>query len=151
MRYCSGLLTWAAILAYILALIAFGYILYDKAKTLETEASYSVDNSSSSSNQTSSVNTLKIIAYVLWAIAGISVLLVLCLYTKIKLAIAIVKVHKKNAKIYFFIQTASLFMKDCPLAILVPLFIFLVVVGWLAYWISAALYNLILIPFFILL
>lgn len=92
MKYCSGVLTWGAILAYILALIAFGYILYDKAIGQEEDISYSVDNSSSSSNQSSSTNTLKIAAYVLWALAGLTVLLICCLYGKIKLAIAIIKV-----------------------------------------------------------
>ena len=91
MRYCSGVLTWLAILAYILALIAFGYILYDKAVTQETEAATALDDSSSS-NQSFSINILKIVAYVLWALAACTVLLVCCLYTKIKLAIAIIKV-----------------------------------------------------------
>lgn len=33
LRYCSGVLTWLAILAYILGLFALGAILYDKGKT----------------------------------------------------------------------------------------------------------------------
>ena len=93
MRYCSGIFTWLAILAYILALIAFGYILFDKAKANEASLSNAVDDQSQSSNQSSSNNTLRIAAYVLWALAGLTVLLICCLYTKIKLAIAIIKVY----------------------------------------------------------
>ena len=92
LRYCSGILIWLAIFSYILALIALGYILFNKAKTSESSISSSVDDSSGTSNQSSSNNTLRIAAYVVWGIAGISVLLICCLYSKIKLAIAIVKV-----------------------------------------------------------
>ena len=95
LRYCSGVLIWLAIFSYVLALIALGYILFDKAKTSEASITSSVDASSGTSNQSSSNNTLRIAAYVIWGIAGISVLLVCCLYSKIKLAIAIVKVNFK--------------------------------------------------------
>lgn len=33
-----------------------------------------------------------------------------------------------------------MFVRDCPLVLLVPLFVMVFVVGWIAYWISAALY-----------
>lgn len=94
MRYCSGVLTWLAILAYILALIAFGYILFDKAKKNEASLNTATDDQSGTTNQSSTNNTLRIIAYVLWALAGLTVVLVCCLFTKIRLAIAIIKVLK---------------------------------------------------------
>lgn len=92
MRYCSGVLTWLAILTYILVLCGFGYLLYQKAATQEADISSSIDSTSDSSNQSSSVNTLRIAAYVLWGLAACTAILVCCLYTKIKLAIAIIKV-----------------------------------------------------------
>ena len=92
MRYCSGVFTWLAILAYILALIAFGYILFKKAKDNEASLNTATDDVSGTTNQSSSNNTLRIAAYVLWAIDGISVVLICCLFNKIRLAIAIIKV-----------------------------------------------------------
>lgn len=92
MRYCSGVLTWLAILAYILALFAFGYLLFQKAKDNESSTNTAVDDASQTSNQASTNNTLRVIAYVLWGIGGITIILICCLFNKIRLAIAIIKV-----------------------------------------------------------
>ena len=105
MRYCSGVLTWLAILGFIAGCFVLGAVLYDKAKSIEkfffffyliqkllkylSDNSYAADNSN---NQKNSVMTLKIIAYVLWGIGVLTILLVICLFSKIRLAIAIVKV-----------------------------------------------------------
>jgi hypothetical protein len=120
LRYCTGVLTWLAIFGFILGMAILGWRFYQNA----------VDESGSdASSSTSSTNTQaqKIIAYVCWAICGVTVLAVLCLYSRIKLAIAILKAAADYVK-----ATLSVFF--------VPPVVVTILVLWYTYWTITSVY-----------
>jgi len=127
MRYCSGVLTWLAIIAFIVGSAILGWRFYDAAKKLQdsTSKTSSSDNDNSSIEKT--IKTDKIIAYICWAIAGTSALAVLCLWGRIKLAIAILK-------------AAADYVKETMIVFLVPIVAVIVLAAFFAYWAITAVY-----------
>ena len=65
--------------------------------------------------------------YVIWGWLGISILAFLCLYHKIKLAIAVLK-------------TASKYVGDVKTSVLVPVFNIIILVIFWAFWVVGLLY-----------
>jgi len=126
MRYCSGVLTWVAILAFIGGLAVLGWRFYEKGQETQTTTDATGD-SSSSSNGSKTYTTEKIIAYVCWGVAGLTFLAVLCLFSRIRLAIAIMK-------------AAADYVKDTPSAFIVPPLTFLSVMTFFGFWGVAVVY-----------
>lgn len=72
---------------------------------------------------------MKYLAYIVFAIAAATALLVICMYKKIQLGIAVIK-------------CAALYVGDVKLAILVPIITCFVVIIWIIIWIVVFLYSL---------
>lgn len=81
-----------------------------------------VDSNTGKTCLQSDVDTYKITSYVIWAIAGVSLIGLLCMWKNIKLAIAIIK-------------TATLYVIDTPLSMLVPPFFAIAIAVWWGVWI----------------
>lgn len=66
------------------------------------------------------------------------------MFSKIRLAIAIIKVININSQIKFiiikYLQTATLYIRDVFLVMLVPPVFSIIVAGWWVFWIIAAIY-----------
>jgi hypothetical protein len=126
LRYCSGVLTWTAIFCFIGGMAGLGYIFYKKSKDTEDDtASTGVQGSDTTTNST--INSEKIIAYVCWAVAGLTFIAVLCLWNRIRLAIAILK-------------SAAEYVKDTPTIFIVPVITILTLVCFFGYWGLTAVY-----------
>jgi len=126
MRYCSGVLTWLAIIAFITCSAVLGWRFFKEAKNLQA----TISDSTSSDDRTTiqkSVRSDKIIAYICWAVAAGSALMVLCLYSRIKLAIAILK-------------AAADYVKETMIVFLVPVVAVLFLAAWFAYWAVTAVF-----------
>jgi hypothetical protein len=110
LRYCSGVLTWLAIIAFIAGMGILGWRFYASAVELANETTSS--GASTDSNTTTTVRMEKAIAYTCWAVCGFTVLAVLCLWNRIRLAIAIMKAaadYVKATPSVFFVPPVFLF------------------------------------------
>lgn len=109
MRFCAGVLTWFAIIAFFAGIYYLGYIVNDQAKYISTTTQYELDikNNQTSSDTVKTYKTYLYGSYAIWGVDGLCILLVLCIYNRIALAIAIVK-------------TAAHFIASCPLSLMVP-------------------------------
>jgi hypothetical protein len=127
LRYCSGVLTWFAILAFIAGTAILGWRFYDNATKVasETGSISSTDNSETSTSKT--ILAQKIIAYVCWGVSGFTFLVVLCLFNRIRLAIAIMK-------------AAADYVKATPSVFIVPPVTVLILLVFYAFWSSAAIF-----------
>jgi len=118
LRCCSGVLTWLAIFGFIAGTAILGWRFYQNAKDEEA------NNSGVDSNN---YKAQKVIAYILWAITGLTVLAVLCLYNRIRLAIAILK-------------AASDYVRNTLSVFLVPPVICFILVCFYTYWTITSVY-----------
>lgn len=122
MRYCSGVMTWGAILAFIVGTAILGWRFYQYGKDKEeASAAVAAGSGTTDDSNSDSYNAQKIIGYICWAVAGITVLVVLCLFSRIRLAIAIMK-------------AAADYVKDTPSVFLVPPMTVLVLACFYVYW-----------------
>jgi solute carrier family 44 protein 1 (choline transporter-like protein)/choline transporter-like protein 2/4/5 len=120
-RYCAGIFIWTIILLYLIGLLLFGVICYQNATGSEI---IEVNNSSIAGFQQS---TQKALAYTSFTIFGISLILLLCLFSRIKLAIAVLK-------------CAAQFVETVPSVLFVPPAFFLLSLGFYIFWAFSALY-----------
>jgi len=118
LRYFSGILTWLAILTFIAGTAILGWRFYQQGKKSEESITASGDTG------TTTYNSEKIIAYVCWGVAIFTVLAVLCLWSRIRLAIAILK-------------AAADYVKDTPSVFLVPIFTVVILLVFYAFWSGA--------------
>lgn len=125
LRFCSGILTWGAILAFIVGTAILGWRFYKYGKDREDESDSTSSGSTGSGKQT--YNSQKIIGYVLWGVAAFTVLAVLCLFSRIRLAIAIMKAASDYVR-----STLTVF-------ILPPTTVFVLLLFYV-YWAIAAVY-----------
>lgn len=77
-RCCAGIFVWLVIMIYFVAMTGLGYCFY---------ANIGVDESVGEVGEEDRKN----IAYVIWGIDAVTFLVFLCLYSRIKLAVAILK------------------------------------------------------------
>jgi choline transporter-like protein 2/4/5 len=127
LRYCSGVLTWGAILAFIGGTAVLGWLFYQKAEDSEEETAGTSATEDDDSNVSKTISTERAVAYLCWAVAVISVLAVLCLFTRIRLAIAIIK-------------AAADYVKETPSAMLLPIVTVVVLCVFYGYWGLTAVY-----------
>lgn len=131
LRIFSGLIVWLVIIAYLILMAVLGGVAYQKFKMIDSNQTTDAQSSSSDgnlgSNTDSNKDTYRITAYVLWGICGLSAIGVLCYFNKIRLAIAIIK-------------TATLYIIDVPLTLLVPPIFSVFVACWWVFWIIAMVY-----------
>jgi len=127
LKYCSGVLTWAAILAFIGGTAVLGWQFYQKAEDGETAITDTSASSDSTSNASETITTERAVAYLCWAVAIIVALAVLCLFNRIRLAIAIIK-------------AAADYVKETPSAMLLPPVTVIVLCIFFGYWGVTAVY-----------
>jgi len=77
-RLCAGIFVWLTIFIYFAAMAGLGYCFYANIGVSENVGEVSDEDR-------------KNIAYVIWGIAGVSFLFFLCMLSRIRLAIAILK------------------------------------------------------------
>jgi len=118
LRCCSGVLTWLAIFGFIAGTAVLGWRFYQNAKDAEA---------ANSGTDSSNYKAQKIIAYVLWGVAGFTCLAVLCMYNRIRLAIAILK-------------AASDYVRNTLSVFLVPPVICVILVAFYTYWTITSIY-----------
>ena len=116
LRLCALVIILISIVAIECGLAGFGYFLYKEA-----EDDYPSDT------QTKAHDTLKILAYCLWGGAILFALIILFMWRRIKLAVAITK-------------SAVIFMGQVCNIMIIPFLNFLVVVGMVCLWIFALVY-----------
>jgi len=127
LKYCSGVLTWTAILAFIGGTAVLGWQFYQKAEDGAAAISDTSASSDSTSNASQTVTTERAVAYLCWAVAIIVALAVLCLFNRIRLAIAIIK-------------AAADYVKETPSAMLLPPVTVIVLCIFFGYWGVTAVY-----------
>eukprot|EP01017_Pseudomicrothorax_dubius_P035103 TRINITY_DN4878_c0_g3_i3.p2 TRINITY_DN4878_c0_g3~~TRINITY_DN4878_c0_g3_i3.p2 ORF type:complete len:123 (-),score=8.76 TRINITY_DN4878_c0_g3_i3:920-1288(-) len=119
MRYLSGVMTWILIILYVIIMAILGYLCLNTANNMATE-----DTAAGKPNDRSTTRkVLTGFAISLWVVDGITVLLIICFYNQIQLAIAILK-------------AASDFLNSTPQTLIAPLIEVLTLLVLLAYWIA---------------
>ena len=116
LRLCIGFIVWTSIL------LTIGFI--GVLGAFFQWAAYNVYNSDTDPD---TVSNLKILAYVLYAVAGVILIYILYMCNRIRLAVAIMKVGTQ-------------YMRDVWQSILVPPCCFLLIVALYVYWVLACLY-----------
>ncbi|KAL4485812.1 hypothetical protein ABPG72_012352 [Tetrahymena utriculariae] len=126
LRFFAGLIVWIAILAYFAGIIILGYLSYKKSTDIKDylNANNQVE---SGSNTKDNMNSYLYLSYILWAFAGLCFVGLLCMYTKIRQAIAIIK-------------TTSSYVAEVWTAMLVPPIFTCLVAGWWLMWLVGYVY-----------
>ncbi|KAL4476085.1 hypothetical protein ABPG74_009818 [Tetrahymena malaccensis] len=118
MRTCAGFITWSMIAGYFILLITLGSLCLYKSYNKSYE-----NVPSEFQNQ----QALEALGYSLLVLAGISLLLFICFFNKIKRAVAIMK-------------AASDFTRDVWQSFIVPVIMFILICGFFVFWIIISLY-----------
>jgi len=119
LRCFAGLFIWTVILAFMACLGGTGYLFYSDHSALA--------NDSVKDYVATDEDTKKIIAYVLWGILGVIFIFVLCMYSRIKLGIAIVKtgaMFVMNVKSTLFVPAFMCLMSAVLFAVYVIGFVY---------------------------
>lgn len=128
LKFCAGIMIWVSIIGIFAVCCVFGALYYTGAdSTSDLANAYSSSSDDDTSSVDDSSTSQKALGIFLWAIAAIILIMVCCLYTRIKLAIAIIK-------------TAADYVTDTPTVFLVPPVMLLVLLAFYAYWGISAIY-----------
>jgi choline transporter-like protein 2/4/5 len=120
LKCCAGVVIWGAIALYLTACAVLGFVCY-------RESSNMTSSESGSNILSNKKDGLMAIAITLWVVGAISLLVILCLIKRIKLAVAIMK-------------TASDFTRSVWEVLLVPLVMFLLAGAVFTFWMFVTLY-----------
>jgi len=112
LRCCAKLLMWVTFLAFFVLLAVIGYFFY--AKSVETV------------NDGDKLN-YQVLAVIFWVIDFILILVILCIYDDIQLALTV-------------IETSGHFVCSNMTVLFVPIVTIVVTVGFLAYWIATVVF-----------
>jgi solute carrier family 44 (choline transporter-like protein), member 2/4/5 len=115
-RYCAEMVTWISIISTGIIIITFG-IYIDKV----------ADEQYSNTTQKKTHDALKIAAIVIYCFIGLFVIIIVFLYRRIHLAIAIMK-------------SGAIFINDMPSIFLVPIGIFVFSCIFFGYWVLALIF-----------
>jgi ABC-type amino acid transport system permease subunit len=113
LRVAAGVMIWLSILGILVALGLGGYWAY------ETRNQYNPTDKN--------YNYLKYGAYTLWGLDGFFALIVLICCSRIRLAVAVMKV-------------TSSFIYRTPMILVLPIFFFILIIGWIIAWTFLAVY-----------
>lgn len=116
LRYCVGCALWISFAAIIGIFVLFGLFLEWTAQTKY-----------SGSENEKTWTTLRVVSITCYCLAGLAVLLIICMRKRIELAVAIMK-------------SASLFIGDVWQVLLVPIVMFLISVLTFVFWVLALTY-----------
>lgn len=116
LRFCIGVIVWTSII------LTIGFIV-----VLAAFFQWAAINLYNENTDPDTVKNLKILAYVLYGVAGVVLIYIFYMCNKIRLAIAIMKVGTQ-------------YMRDVWQAVLVPPCCFIMIVALYIYWVLACLY-----------
>jgi solute carrier family 44 (choline transporter-like protein), member 2/4/5 len=114
MRYFIGLMVWIAIILTFVAILLLAIF-------------FQWSGNNQYSNDHSTREALKALSYILYVICALYILYIMCMYNRIRLAIAILK-------------SGVSFVKDQPLSLLIPVVFFVVIIALYVYWTLAMIY-----------
>lgn len=117
-QYCAGIMITIMLIGSLAALVVFGWLSWIKYTDLLAESDQNKD----------SAQTYKTTAIVLWCVAGVFLLLILCLISRIRL----------GAKM---IQSAADFITDTPTVMLVPVFFTIKQAAFILLWVITFAYT----------
>lgn len=138
MKCCAPLLVWGIILFYLVVLVAGGFLFYFKSTGTYEIDSLDFINNQLTDNEKALMGLfiflityfyifLKGMAIALWVIAGVSFILIFCLFNRIRLAIAVM-------------EEASNYIRDVTSAFFVPIIMFFVSLAFLCFWFFVTIY-----------
>ncbi|OMJ83106.1 hypothetical protein SteCoe_16026 [Stentor coeruleus] len=116
MRYCVGVVLWVSIIATLAAIIFFG-IYIDKI----------AEDKYGSKEKKKTKDALNIAAVIIYCVVALFIIILIFMYRRIQLAIAIMK-------------SGAIFLKDMPSVIFVPIIMFCLSFGFYVYWILALIF-----------
>jgi hypothetical protein len=116
LRYCAGVVVWATIIATFVIMILFGVYIEKVAH-----------EKYSSHKDRKTRHGLETFAIIIFVCIAIFFLIVLFMFRRIRLAVAVLK-------------SGSIFLKDVPSILFVPIVIFLLSFAFYTYWITALIY-----------
>lgn len=117
-KYCASVMISIMLIGSLAALILFGVFSWNKYKELSNESNYNQDTA----------NTYKNTAIVLWILAGVFLLLILCLLGRIRLGARL-------------IEASADFITDQPIVMLVPVIFAVKIALFIAIWTIAFIYT----------
>lgn len=117
LKLCAKILIWGSILLYLILLGVVGWLFFREAQSATDSDTVVIANKELSNKR----DVLLTFAIICWVIDALSLIIILCLFKRIRLAVAI-------------IQTASDFVRDVCEVMLVPLIMFVVAVCFLVFW-----------------
>eukprot|EP01017_Pseudomicrothorax_dubius_P018431 TRINITY_DN2038_c0_g1_i1.p1 TRINITY_DN2038_c0_g1~~TRINITY_DN2038_c0_g1_i1.p1 ORF type:complete len:273 (-),score=16.79 TRINITY_DN2038_c0_g1_i1:800-1618(-) len=123
MRFLSGIMTWIMIILYVVVLAILGFLCLRTARNITTED----EAAGKPDDRATTRKVLTGLAVLLWVLDAITVLLIICFFNQIQLAIAILK-------------AASDFLNSTPQTLIAPLVKILTLAALLSYWISIFIY-----------
>lgn len=131
-RFFADIVVWGSIVVYFCLLITLMVLCFTRANTLQKRrdgmnSEQGTENISVGETSENSIYALQIIGYSLIAIIVLSVILIICNYNKIKLAIAIIK-------------TATLYVIDVKEVMFVPVIFTIVISCFLVFWLFGLFY-----------
>ena len=116
MRFCAEVMIWITIIFTAVMIVVFGVYMDQIANRNFNDPS-----------EKKTHDSLKIAGYVMYGLVGVFMLVVVFMYRRIHLAIAIMK-------------SGAIFIKDVPSILLVPILMFLISCVLLAYWVLAIIF-----------
>lgn len=121
LRMLVGIIVWLMIFLFLAIQLAIGYYCWDRA---ENKYPKLTDDGSEIPYNVETHDDLKLTAYVVWGIAAIYALFILCACNRIRIAVAVMK-------------AAARFVQNAPFVLLVPVWIFIIILIWVVWWIYA--------------
>lgn len=118
-KFCSGVIVWACIIIYLAAVGVLAYVFY--GKSVEYDA---IENDDTKNGQ---AKYLRYAFYGLIAIFSLSILFFICIFSKIRIVVAI-------------LESATDFVTDVPSSLWVPPVIGVIEIGLACYWLILTLY-----------
>lgn len=94
MRWCAGVLVWLSLAVFTLGTVAVGVYMY-----LYTKGIKLIDTPFTLSQY--STESLQYTSYALWGIAGLTLILIICLYSRIRLGRISIKFSYRRGQKYF--------------------------------------------------
>ena len=126
MRYCAGVMTWGSIFGMFAIFLVLGGLYYVGASDTEDMLDKYKTAAETGTVEKSKGSQLAL-AYICWICAGLILLTVLCLWGRIKLAVAILK-------------AAADYVRKTPTCMLVPPLMLIVLILFYTYWGITAVY-----------
>jgi len=112
LRCCASLMIWLTFIGFVALLAVLGYFFYDKSQNVLDEGDQL---------------NYKVIAGIFWGVDGILVIIILCIFDDIQLALSI-------------ITTSATFIFSSFSILFIPVIAIVIAVGFIVYWIATVVF-----------